>query len=360
MLVYFKKPHSILFIVVILCFIAVPNKNINEKQGKIRIGAIFILSGIGTAWGTNELRGVKLAVEQINNQGGIRGKQIELIVEDEPSGSSKAAIQSYYKLTRMDKVDFILGPSWQDEVEALAPISEKDGKVLITMSYARKLPKNVFSYQVDADIVADKIAEDLSKKYKKIAVLSSQQAWEKQVGTRVVKAFKGKVLFHTEPLPDTTDVKSIIAKLKGLPLEAIFISSYELFSQYTKELVRLKINLPVYGAELDKDVINSAGKAAEGVVFLGPSYPSDDFISKFRERFKEHPDNPASRAYDAMKLLAKAIEESGESTTQVNAYLQNITEFKGASGLLRVESGTNKLPLNYFKVVNSRIVSVVF
>ncbi|RMD85442.1 MAG: amino acid ABC transporter substrate-binding protein [Candidatus Dadabacteria bacterium] len=313
-----------------------------ENITPIKIGAIFILSGEGSAWGINAQRGTILAVEEINSSGGIRGRPIEVIYEDEPGGSAVKAVEAYHKLTKIDKVKYILGPSWQDEVMAVAPLSKRDKVIVVGATYMPNPPENMFMVWMDAEIEADRIVDYVIDRFHKVAVLSSQQSWESLVAKRFKKSFEsrgGKVAAFFEPLPSATDVKAEALKTKAASPDAIFISSYLLFSKYTRELRRLGVKAPFFSQELDQTAVDSSGKAAEGTIFIRPAQPDNDFLEKFRKRFGTDPDIPAAQSYDALYVLARALKSVGEDYGRLVEHFKNFPAYRGVCGTYRLQGG---------------------
>ena len=233
-----------------------------DPRSSIKVGAIFILSGVGAEWGTNARRGTMLAVEEINSKGGIQGRRLEVVYEDEPGGSAVGAVQAYQKLVRIDKVKYLFGPNWQDEMMAVAPLAMRDKVIMVSATYMPNPPENVFLVWMDAEIETDKIVEFIFPNYNRVAVLSSQQSWESLVAARFKKTFQrkgGVISSFFEPSPDATDVKSEVLRTKAASPEAVFISSYELFPKYSKGLRQLGVNAPIFGLEIDQTVVDTSG-----------------------------------------------------------------------------------------------------
>jgi branched-chain amino acid transport system substrate-binding protein len=93
----------------------------------VKIGLDNPLTGTFAALGKNELVGAQLAVEQINAQGGILGRQVELLVEDSTSGDSATAVQKALKLIDRDKIDFLIGNINSALAQAMANTSFQKG-----------------------------------------------------------------------------------------------------------------------------------------------------------------------------------------------------------------------------------------
>ena len=99
----------------------------------IKIGGILILTGTGSQTGTMELKGADLAIEEINSEGGINGKKLEIIYEDNSDDEPKTAVTALQKLLAQD-IKIILGTTWTPSAKAVSPIACKEGALMISAS----------------------------------------------------------------------------------------------------------------------------------------------------------------------------------------------------------------------------------
>ena len=104
--------------------VAVALGRVAEAQPPIRVGASLAQTGPYAAPAQNQLRGYRLCVKHTNEKGGVLGRRLELIVEDDQS-KAPTAVAIYEKLITQNKVDAILGPYYAPIVEAVADVSEK-------------------------------------------------------------------------------------------------------------------------------------------------------------------------------------------------------------------------------------------
>lgn len=348
-----KRLSLILFL-----FVLLPTSILGaEAKSPIHIGAIFVLSGPAASWGLNAQRGTMLAVEKINAAGGVGGRRLEVIYED-TGGSTARAVEAYKKLVKIDRVEYILGPNFQKEAMAVAPLALSDKIFLLGATYLPNPPVNMFPVWMDAEFEADLLAEHVIKKHKRVGILSSQDSWESLIAARFKKTFQekgGEIASFFEPVPDSTDVRSEVLKTKKESLEAIFISSYLLFAKYTRELQRLAVEVPIYGQELDVSVLNSAGEAAEGVVFITPAEPKQDFRKSFKKRFGEEPDLPAVQSYDTIYILARALQDTDQSFESLSRHFESFPDYAGASGTFRLQAGRTVVDTEFRIVKNGKI-----
>jgi branched-chain amino acid transport system substrate-binding protein len=321
------------------------------KTPPIRIGGILILSGLGSQYGTHALQGATLAMDEIEKGGGINGQKLEVIWEDETGGRAERAVAAYRKLISVDGVKIIFGPTFQDGLVALAPLLERDRAFLISPSSPRLGLPRIFSTWTDPDGEAADIAKLVREKYAKVAILSGQQSWEELAASKFQEAFEalgGKITNKESPLITSTSVKSEVLKTKSRKPEAIFVSSFTLFSIYARELRAQGVQVPLYTIEADNSLLENANNKAEGTISIGPFAPESDFTRAYRARFKVDPDIPSYQAYDAMMLLAQALRSTDQSPDAVERYFTGIREYKGASGTINSKDGKISVTTSFF------------
>ena len=95
-----------------------------EAQGPIRIGASASKAGAYAALGQNQLRGYELCVKHTNERGGILGRRLELVVDDDQSQAA-SAVRIYEQLITQEKVDLVLGPFGSPMTAPVAEVTEK-------------------------------------------------------------------------------------------------------------------------------------------------------------------------------------------------------------------------------------------
>ena len=102
-----------------------------SQQDNLKLGVVGTLSGFGSFYGQQELRGVELAVDEINAEGGINNKKIELTVEDSASNPT-TSVSVIQKLINVDKTSFVIGDSWTSTTVNMFPITNENKVILIS------------------------------------------------------------------------------------------------------------------------------------------------------------------------------------------------------------------------------------
>ena len=343
----------------ILCFFITEASSEEIFRSTMRFGSITVLSGEGASWGINFQRGIMLAVGEVNSSGGINGKKVEVLFEDSPSGLAKNAVTAYSKLVSSNGIKFIFGPVAMDELLAIAPMAGRDGVFLNGATYMPNAPRNFFSTWIDADVEGDLLVNYVIDKHKRVAILGSQQSWESQVAHRFRETFTklgGEIVAFEEPSFESIEVRSEALRARQKRPDAIVITSYLLLSKYIKELRTLGMRVPLFSIELDQSAIDASGSGAEGLIFIAPSLPSDEFATKFRQKWRANPDIPAANAYDSAKLLFQAISEHGESVNGVIEFFDGLKSYDGATGHIERRNGKTIISTTFYVVRDGKIV----
>lgn len=356
-----------LLLIVSLIFIGCDQSGSGGSAGNtIKIGHVASLTGDTATFGTSADEGIRLAMQEINAKGGVLGKQIEIITEDDRSLADEAKTVANKLITR-DRVVAILGEIASPRSIAIAPICE-DAKVPM-LSPGSTNPRVTEGFQyvfrncfidpfqgtVMANFGMKPAPEGLG--LKKFAVLYPVNS-DYGVGLRdyfkdAVKKNGGQIvedLAYTEK--QDVDFRGQLTKIKNVNPDAIFVSGY-----YTeagliaKQARELGITVPLMGGDgWDSDqTVKIGGKAVEGSYFSNHYSPDEDrqevkeFVSSYKAKYNgKTPDAMAILAYDAMRIMADAIERAGGTDgSKIRDALAATKDFPGASGITTIDENHN-------------------
>jgi len=321
-----------------------------SKNDSIKIGAILPLTGDAAAWGIPPKNGALLAVEQINTAGGINGKKLELIIEDDGC-DPKMAVNSINKLLSADKPIAVVGAVCSASTLAIAPIVEKNKIVLISPASTHPSITDAGDYifrVIPSDDLRAKVfaAYIASLGHKTAIVLAINNEAGKGAELSFTKYFEqlgGKVLGVENYMPDANNVKTQLTKIKELNPDIILaLSQVKDAVMVLKEVTELNVKIPIFfqsEALDDPSVLKNAGNAANGATYI--SYAKNDnevaktFELSYKNRFNVEPNLFAPEAYDAVMLIAAILKASKEqSSEKLHSSLYKISEYNGASGIL--------------------------
>jgi len=361
-----------LLIVVLGLLIAFPfgcSKKESETD-EIIIGAILPLTGSGAKYGQSAKKGTDLAVEEINALGGIRDKTLRVIYEDSML-DPKQGVSAINKLVTVNKVPAIIGAMASSVTLAIAPIAEKNNVVLLSpASSAPEISKagdyifrNTYSDIYEGLRMGTYAYKEL--KLRRMAVLHINNDFgvglRKTFGQSFVK-LGGEVVATESYEQGATDFRTQLNKVKQSEPDAIYIVGYSEMGQLLRQAKEIGINIPFISCIMFEDpkILEIAKEAAEGVIYAYPAYAPvsgqqnvSRFVSKFEQKHNEKPDIYAASSYDALKILAYAIDRGGFSSEEIKKSLYSIKDFPGVTGSTTFDSnGDVTKPIGIKKVQN--------
>jgi branched-chain amino acid transport system substrate-binding protein len=328
-------------------------------QGEpIKIGAILSVTGAaGAPLGTPEKNTAQMVVDLINQNGGLKGRPVTLIVEDDQSDSTLAATAAK-KLIESDKVCAVIGPSLSGTTLAIVDTFEKAQIPLISCAASVKITqpvkKWVFSTaQPDVIAVAKLFAFMKTKNLKKIGVIYDSNPFGKSGLEALTKqaAGAGMTIVGSESFESKdTDMTTQLTKIKGASPDAIVCwGTNPGPAIVAKNVKTLKLTMPLFMSHgvSNQKFIELAGPAADGVIFpsgrilVASLLPETDkqkpvlgeFAKAYTDKYKLPPDHFGGHAWDAMRLLQKVIQENGAEPAKIREGLEGVKNFIGISGV---------------------------
>ncbi|MCD6193333.1 MAG: ABC transporter substrate-binding protein [Candidatus Aminicenantes bacterium] len=338
----------VILIIAALAVLIVVTQTKREPE-EIKIGVIVPLTGGSAKYGEDIKRGYDLAVEEINAEGGVRGRKIRLIYEDS-EGKPEKAVTAAQKLIQRDRVVAILGPLWSSPTLAVAPICEKNKVVLLSSGSSSPKITDAGDY-IFRNELSDKYGAEQTAKlffnlgFKKIAIIYVNNDFGigyKDVTEQIYKNLGGVVTTTQSFEQDATDFRTQLLKIKDTNPEGLFIVGYKEMILILKQMREFGINAQILSVALfeDPEIIEKVGDVAEGAIYTyyGTFDPKSqesrikEFVKKFEERYHKLPEYYAPIGYDAVKILALAIEKGGFAPEQIKEALYQIKDFPGLSG----------------------------
>lgn len=336
-----------------LIFVLVFACSCSERQprpSEIKIGATLPLTGDAAVWGNNTKEGIELALAEINAVGGVLGQKIAVVYEDTEALPGKG-VNAYHKLIQVDKVQAIIDDSVSSVTLAMAPLAQRDRVVILaTGATAPKISEaGEFIFRIwNSDVYEGRLAAKYAAGELKLvtcAILFINNDYGKgleEVFRIEFAKLGGKVVESESFEQNSTDLRSQITKTKALNPGGLYIIGYPkeipIALKQIKEL-GLKAKLIGTVAMNDLKLIETAGDAAEGLVFPCSKEPGGEYVQKFKKSFRSMYDKEPGIAvdvgYDAMNMIAEAIRRSGGSSGEsIRKGLNMLTDFPGASGVM--------------------------
>ncbi|ATW27901.1 ABC transporter substrate-binding protein [Candidatus Formimonas warabiya] len=317
---------------------------------KIYIGWVAPLTGACANDGQQMQNGAQLAVNEINAAGGINGKQVELVCQDDKSDPKEAA-NIATKFVSDDRLVAVLGNYNSSCVlsgapiynEAKIPMVHVGTSPVITTEHGPYLFRISVTDAFQGEFVTKWLFEEGNKKP---AILYENSDYGRGLMDTVEKqvaSLGGTVADkETYELGQTKDFTGLLTKIKASGADSIFICGlYTEGALIAKQMQGLGISLPLFGTDglYEQSLIDLAGQAAEGMKVSGLLLPSDpdqkiqDFVKNYQGAYGKVPGTYATFDYDAMNLLAQVITAAGADRQKIMDYLAKMPEaFVGVSG----------------------------
>ncbi len=346
-----------------------------QEEKEIEVGAILPLTGDAAIYGNEIKKGMDMSLEEINQNGGINGKVIKIIYEDD-AGDAKTGVSALTKLIKVDKVPVVIGGAMSSVASAIAPIAQQNGVVLLSPTATAPDLSNIGNYffriwpsdNYDGTIMADFATKEL--RLSRFSILYVNNDYGKgieEVFKNRVEENGGKILSSEGYEIGATDFKSQLTKIKSHDPEAIYLPGYykELAGilKQAKEL-GIKSKILSVNSFYNPNLIKLAGSAAEGAIFTYPVFDAEsstpiikNFVSKFSQKYSKKPDAFAAQGYDALKIVAYAIKHGGFNSEEIQKAMSKINNYIGVSGRMSFDTNGDVVKkLRMLTVKNGRFI----
>src|SRR3989338_1754883 len=309
----------VIVLVLVIWGIISISKNSDTDSDTIKIGFMGPLSGDTANLGQNAQAAVAIAVDEINNAGGVLGKKLEVVYEDDACNGATAA-NAISKLINADKVMAVLGGACSGATLGATPVAE--AAKIPQLSYCSTNPTisqagDYIFRNVQSDLFQAKYAaEYLIKAGKKnVALLTSKDDYGDGLNKAFTDAFTkagGTITLTDSFEPSTKDLKSQLVKIKAKNSDAVYFVSYtDPAIAGLKQARDLGIKTQFFGADAwdDTKVWSELGTLGNGAMYtIVGSNSSVDFKAKMKAKLgKDDLIYCSNYAYDGLKILADAI-----------------------------------------------------
>lgn len=344
-----------------LSALALAGAGCGNKSNDIPVGAFLSLSGSDATFGTDTRDGIELAVEAVNAAGGIKGKKVKVLYEDNKSTTQESS-QKVRQLIDRDKVVAILGEVASSRTIAGGLIANTSKVPLVTPSstavevtQGREYVFRVCFTDEQQGKVAARFAKNDLKKAKAAVFYAAQDTYSSGLAKSFREEFKklgGEVVVDKGYQKGESNFRTNLSELKAANPDIVFVPNYYnemvLIARQAKE-----IGIPgsafLGGDGWDSaNLIEGAGKELEGSYFTNhyaPDVPwenSKKFLEAYRSKYKHEPTSLAAQGYDAAAVLFDAMKRTTEITPEnIKKELAATKDFPGATGTLTMDANRN-------------------
>jgi branched-chain amino acid transport system substrate-binding protein len=323
----------------------------------IKVGVYGDLTGQTSSFGQSTKNGIQLAVDEINQGGGVGGKKIELVIEDD-QGRPEQAKTVVSKLINQDKVIAVLGEVASTNSLAAAPVAQEAKIPMITPSSTNPkvtatgdyISRVCFIDPFQGSTMAKFAATTL--KAKTAAILGDVNSdYSKGLTQFFEEEFTrqgGKVLAKEAYTQNDPDFKGQLTKIRNLNPDVLYIPGY--YGQVgiiAKQARELNMTLPLLGGDgWDSPELWKLGGESLKNAYISNHYSADNpapeiqnFVKNYQAKFSVVPDSLAALAYDAAKVLADAIKRAGGTdSTKLKDAINATKNFPGVTGMITLDA----------------------
>jgi branched-chain amino acid transport system substrate-binding protein len=300
-------------------------------QGPIRIGASMSLTGTYAKLGKNQHEGYKLCEKDLNAKGGLLGRKVEFVVYDDQS-MPPTGVRLYEKLITEDKVDAVMGPYSSPITEAVANVTEKYKKVMVsplaaTTSIFRKEPRRKYIFMIisPAEIYLEGLIDMAAKRgLKTVAVVNEDTLFSKAAAAGAVDLAKKKgmqVVFQEAYPKGNTDFSALLTKIKATNADVIAAATYfDDAVALTRQMKELNVNPKMYGVTVGGDLpefydtLKGSAEYIYGATQWEPvlNYPGNkEFYESYKAEFKHEPSYHSAAGYAGCVTYAEGVKRAG-------------------------------------------------
>lgn len=356
-----KKTKIIVGIIVVIVVVAGIWYGVERKpkeEGMIKIGASLPLTGAIAEFGEWEVRGMQLAIEEINADERF-GIKFKLITEDDKALPGEAQ-KTLVKLLNMDNVDYVIAGT-----TAIAPVAASivTDKIIFTPAFmpeSVEASKNIFSVMPSLEremkILADYI---YNTGVKTISILYVNNDLGITCNDKFQKAFQDMDLSSSILEVETfglldTDYRTQLTKVKNARSEGlVIIVSGGRLGNLIKQAAELGLTAKYFGQTITESpvFISVAENLAEGIIYTYPfklDMIEKSFLDKYKSKYNEDPEVYSTGSYDMIYVIAELVKKCGKNCNPDDVMEIN---FAGAGGEVKFDKDRNSASPIYLKTV---------
>lgn len=341
----------------------------SDGDDSITIGTLFTVSGAGAKLGDKMRKGAELAVEKVNSEGGINGKQIKWVFYD-PAGDTSTAVQQTNRMLDSDGVELVVGGGGSSGIAlAMDPITSGKGIAFIATEGARQIVEPAGEHRLtfkttfnDTTMVEKLIEYWKANDVTKVAFMpdtssfgqSAQEELERLAPEAGIEVFTAA--FDPAANDLTPQVKRLASNDPQAYLAWTTQPSGVTFLNNVRSVLANKDVMVMHGfGFVDDRYMQQAGKAAEGTILVSPKLPvwdkiddsdqqkatMEEFATSYAEKYGgEQPNVYAGQAYDAMMVAAEALRATGGDTDgeKVAQAIEGLGSHVGVTGVFKYTS----------------------
>ncbi|MBU3668498.1 MAG: ABC transporter substrate-binding protein [Candidatus Taylorbacteria bacterium] len=366
---------GILIVIVAAFLIKGPVHNREETNVPIRIGASLSLTGVAADFGGMAKKAADLAVKEINAEGGINGRKIELYVEDDQT-DPKTAVSAYRKLVDVHNVDAVIGGIFDFTAQPVLPLALKDKVTYVSpVNFVidgtfEMNPYTFVMYPEFPQVIRELDTVIKDKKIKQLGMIRYDSGFSASIEKTlksIMSSIGGDMVTETYKAIGSSDFRTNVLKITDASLgdkkvDAVFLDMLDFdIVKYLADTKNLGFNKQLVGYTTMRDVLSNPKvdkSQIEGAIMIDWEIPSDEFIKRFVHAYGEKPRRGANKTYDAIYMLAEAIAHT-EDRQSVPEYIKS-NSFNTIGGQFKFNEKHSVLttPVKIFEIRNGVLVEL--
>ena len=342
-----------------------------DATADIPVGVFAALSGDQASFGNATVQGVKLAADEINAAGGVLGRKIRLVIEDD-QGRAVEATSAVTKLITSDNVVALIGENSSNQSLAAAPMAQSNkvpmispsstnpavtekGDYIFRVCFTDPYQGKALAAFVKNELHLDRAAILLDKKNDYSVGLA-------EFFRKEFEAAGGKVVVQQSYTGGDTEFRPQLTTIKSAAPQVLFIPGfYTEVGQIAIQARDLGINVPLVGGDGwdSPSVIEIGGKSIDGSYFSDHYFVGDPrplvqtFVSKIKQRHGKAPEANAALGYDALHIFANAVKRAGSlDRAKIRDEIAATKDYQGVSGTISM--GPDRNPIKPVAIIQIR------
>ena len=357
-----RKPASLILatLAVVAGTLFVASNYGQSATDPIRVGEFASLTGVNASFGQMSHRGTELAIDELNAAGGVLGRRIQLLTEDDQSKSGEPATV-VRKLISRDRVVAILGEVASSRSMEAAPIAQEGKIPMISPSSTnvKLTERGDYIFRVCfTDEFQGRLLANFARKTLKSANVAIFTDSKSDYSVGLTRDFKapftmsgGKVAVESKYTGGDRDFRAQLTAIKAANPDAIFIPGY--YSEVgliVKQARELGLNQPLFGGDgwESSKLIEIGGASVEGTYFSTHFSPEETtlavetFVKKYQAKYHEVPDAMAALGYDSAMILAAAIKRANSTDgAKLREAIAATKDHAGVTGKITLDANRN-------------------
>ena len=340
---------------------------------EIVVGEFASMTGGNATFGQSSHNGIMLAIEEMNNQGGVLSKKLRLVSEDDQSKTEDVA-NAVQKLINRDRVVALLGEVASSRSLAAAPIAQNAKIPMISPASTNEevtkrgdyIFRICFIDPYQGQIMAN-FAQKTLKKMRCAILVDVKSDYSMGLAKSFTETFAngGTIVSEQSYSTGDKDFRAPLTSIRASNPDVIFVPGYYgEVSLIVRQARELGINVPLLGGDgWDSPELTKGAESQFNNTYFSNHFHTDDpdpavqdFVKKYQAKHSMLPDAMAALGYDAARILADAMKRAGTTEgPKLREAIAQTKDFQGVTGVITIDAARNaSKPLTILRIIDGR------